>query len=464
MAREPSTRLQRSTQRFLTRRMTHALVRRDVGMVDDPMRAQSRSLAAGSVLAVIALAVCAVLALIRPAGVPASAPIVMARDSGALYVRIGDTLHPALNLASARLLARSAANPAAVNDAAVAAAKRGPLVGIPGAPATIGEPVRGPVWTVCDHQRTVVTIGTPDLTHLDASRAVLVTPRGESAATTYLLYEGQRAEVDLRDTAVVRALHLDGVAPMPVSRTLLDIVPEAPAIAPPRIEGIGGIGPPPLGGTPVGAVVRVLRADTAEHYVVLADGVQSIGEVTADLIRFTYDRRASAVPTVAPAAIAATPVATALPVETFPRRVSPPIGAGDDLAVCAQWRAGRSMASSNTIVLNGESSDVDGGEGGALAQADGTGPNIDAVVVPAGRSAYVRSSRIVGDDGATGPRFLIADSGVAFGVHDDDAAKFLGLGESPDAAPWPILVHLPRGPELSTDAASVVRDGLSPPA
>ena len=49
----------------------------------------------------------------RPMG---DAAIVMSRESGALYVRVGDTLHPVLNLASARLVTGSAANPRVVNE------------------------------------------------------------------------------------------------------------------------------------------------------------------------------------------------------------------------------------------------------------------------------------------------------------------------------------------------------------
>ena len=73
MARQPAKRLQLSAQRFLARRMEHALVRRDVAMDDDPMRAQSRSLAAGCVLAAIGFGGCAVLALVRPQGTPGDA-------------------------------------------------------------------------------------------------------------------------------------------------------------------------------------------------------------------------------------------------------------------------------------------------------------------------------------------------------------------------------------------------------
>lgn len=463
MNRQPVTRQQISAQRFLARRMAHALVRRDVAMHDDPLRAQSLSLVIGCVLATMVIAACAVLTLMRPRGVPASAPIVMASESGALYVRVDDTLHPVLNLASARLIARSAVGPVPASEASIARAKRGPMMGIPGAPASIGEPVRGSAWTVCDGERTVVAVDERGLDPFDATRPVLVTPHGESAAMTYLLYDGHRAEVDLRNPAVIRALRLDGVAPVAVSRALLDVVPEVPAIAVPRIARVGAAGPAALGDAPIGTVVRVRRAEIVEHYVVLRDGIQPVGEVAADLIRFAYDRDATPVAAVAPAAIAALPIVTGLPVATFPQHARTPVGRADGLAVCAQWRPGVS-ASSNTVVLSGDWSHVQDWDAAVLAQADGAGPNVDAVVIPGGASAYVRSARISGDGGTAGPRFLVSDAGVLFGVHDDDAATFLGLGLAPRAAPWAVLARLPRGPELSTDAASVARDGLPTPS
>ena len=129
-------------------------------MLDDPLRAQSLSFIAGCVLAVIAIAGCAILAFVRPQGALGGAPIVIARESGALYVRIGDTLHPVLNLASARLIAGSPANPEMVSESEVTEAKRGPLVGIPGAPSTIARPLNGDEsrWTVCDHATTTTVI------------------------------------------------------------------------------------------------------------------------------------------------------------------------------------------------------------------------------------------------------------------------------------------------------------------
>ena len=330
MAGQSTTRLQVSGYRFLVRRMENALVRGDVRMADDPLRAQSLSLAAGCVLAAIAVAVCAVLAFLQPRGDVGSAAIVVARESGALYVRIGDTMHPALNLASARLITGVADEPELVSTSAIDRIRRGSLVGIPGAPDAIAAPLGADesAWTVCDDaiQRTTVLAGRAPA-HLDSSRSALVTARGESAATTYLLYDGRRARVDLRNPVVVRALRLDGIAPRPVSRALLDAVPEVPEITAPVVPRVGASSP--LRGFPVGTVVRLTRAGSAEYYVALADGVQRVGEVAADLIRFTYSHRRDIV-TVAPGLIGSVPIVDELPVTTFPDHG----GVADDPVLC----------------------------------------------------------------------------------------------------------------------------------
>jgi type VII secretion protein EccB len=463
MARQSTTKLHISGYRFLVRRMEHALVRGDVRMLDDPLRAQSVSLVAGCILAVVVIAGCAVLALLQPRGALGTAPIVVARESGALYVRIGDTMHPALNLASARLIAGTAADPELVSASAVDASKRGPLVGIPGAPDTIASPLSADEsdWTLCDDAAGATTVIAGSAAGgLDSRQNALVTARSESAATTYLLYDGRRAKVDLRNPAVVRALRLDGVAPQPVSRAVLDAIPEVPEITAPNIAHAGAPGPPTLRGFTVGTVVRLTRAGSAEYYVVLADGVQRIGEVTADLIRFTYSQGGRDVVTVAPGVIGTVPVVNDLAVATFPAHGD----VADYSVLCAQWRLG-GTGTVNTAVLMGDSLPLDTGDAPVkLAQADDAGPAIDSVFLPQGRSAYVRAAGVTGEGGNTGPLYVVNDSGVAFGIHDEDAAKRLGLTTAPLAAPWPILARLPRGPGLSVQGASVVRDSVGTPS
>lgn len=457
MGRQPVTRLQISGYRFLLRRMEHGLVRGDVRMLDDPLRAQSLAFAAGIVLATIAVTGCAVLAVLRPQGQIGAAPIVMDRDSGAIYVRIDDTLHPADNLASARLVAGTPADPQPVSTSALRDAKRGPAVGIPGAPALTGDPLpaQALTWTVCDGEATTVSVGTPVTgDRLTAGRAVLARPA--DAATTYLLYDGVRAAVDLRATAVVRAMRLDGVAPQPLSRALLDAVPEVPAIAAPPVPAAGTPGPAPFSEVPVGTVVRLVRAEVSEFYVVLTDGVQRVGRIAADLIRFTVGQPHREIRTVSADAIAATPIVDTLPVGTFPDRIE----TGGSPVVCAQWTGSDTGGQPDVAVLLRDSMPAGPAEV-SLARADGAGPEVDAVALPPGRSAYVRATGLAGDGGVAGSLFLVTDTGVVFGIADEQAAAALGLAGDAPAAPWPVLARLPRGPELSPQAASVVRDGIA---
>jgi type VII secretion protein EccB len=270
------------------------------------------------------------------------------------------------------------------------------------------------------------------------------------------LYDGWRAQVDLRNRAVVRALNLDAVTPRPVSRALLDATPEAPPIVAPHIPAIGS--PSPLRGFPVGAVLRIVRAGAEEFYVVLGRGVQRIGQVAADLIRFTDSQDARDIVTVAPDVIGTVPILDTLRVSAFPERA----GVSNDAIVCARWLPRR--AGANSVVLIGNSLPVDDTSSVMLAQADADGPNIDAVSIPQGRSVYARSTGITGDGASAGALYFIDDSGVAFGLRDEDTAKCLGLTGEPVPAPWPVLARLPRGPELSKEAASVARDSIARPS
>nr|CRL78408.1 type VII secretion protein EccB, Actinobacterial [Mycolicibacterium malmesburyense] len=328
------------------------------------------------------------------------------------------------------------------------------MLGIPGAPDAIGAPLTGDEskWLVCedDSKLTTVIVGSAGDLH-GAERTVLIESTGEGAAATYLLYDGSRARVDLRNPAVVRALALDGVAPRPVTRTLLDTVPEVPEIAPPVIHDAGVPAPAPLYGLRIGAVIRVPRADSVEHYVVLRTGVQRIGAVAADLIRFARPQHAREIVTVEPGAIGTVPVVDDLPVGRFPERAEP----ADDPVVCAQWQWSTSSKSVVTETITVDAlRDL---RPVRLSQADAAGAAVDGFAMSGGRSAYVRAAGVSGDGARNGTLFLVNDAGVVFGIRDQEAAERLGLTEDPVPAPWPLLARLPRGPELSVEAASVAR-------
>lgn len=431
------TRLQAGAHRFRRRRIEQALLGADPGAVRP---ARARSLAAGAVVAALWAAGAGLLALTRPAPELADAPILMDTQSGALYVRVGDDLHPVPNLASARLITQSDAPPRPVRAADIGRARRGPQLGIAGAPASLESPLSAQesVWTVCDSAgHTTVRIGPIPPTQPETARTLLVTP--ESGQTTYLLYGGHKAVVSLHDPAVVRALHLEQMVPQVVSRLLLDSVGEVPPIVAPPIPGVGR--PGALPGIPVGTVLRVPRAGSEEYDVVLRDGLQRIGQVTADLLRLTDTQGGREVLSVSPDSLRTVRVVHSLPVDDFPERSEP---IGPSATVCLTWTAGRSTITAGAeMPLPADVSPV------ALAQADGSGPLLDAVSLPPGRSVYAS---------ATDASYLITAAGVRYAVRGDDAARSLGLPNRAVVAPWPMLAALPRGPELSRAAALTARD------
>ncbi len=440
--------------------MEHALLRGEVDIQHDPIRAQSLSMVAGCVVAVVVVAGCAILAFLRPNAPVGDSAIVMSRESGALYVRVDGTLHPVPNLASARLVAGDATAPKIVTAASIDRERRGSFLGIPGAPGAIGEPLSHSesAWTICDDTTTMFIAGGADqLETAERDTTILVTARSAGAAATYLLYDGRRSEVDLRSPGVVWALRLAGVEPRPVSRALLDAIPEAPPIVAPLIPGAGGPGAVP--GLAIGTVVRVTGTTDDDFFVVLADGVQRVGEVAANLIRSLSSQGGQQIRAIAPDLLVSVPTVDPLPVSTYPKRAVMPLGARDGGALCAAW-----LPDGPKTIVYARDSTSEPVATVALAQSDSEGPKIDSVALPAGRSGYVRAGSMSRQGDESGPLYLLTDSGVLFGIRDEETARMLGLSGDPVAAPWPLLAGLPRGPELSRDAALVARDGIvSPP-
>lgn len=225
MAAPASTGVQLGAQRYLSRRLARALLRGDV----QPGRDSHRALVVGCAACAVGLAGSALLALGWPRPALDGASILLARDSGALYVRVDQTWHPVPNLTSARLIA-GLGDPRPVRDADLARAARGPALGIPGAPDVLGAALPDDIsWSVCDQPAaTTVVAGAdvPERLRLDPEQAVPVT----AGETTYLIHRGRRI---LTDAAPM--------VPRRVSQLLLNAIPEAPPGAlPPRIEAPPG--------------------------------------------------------------------------------------------------------------------------------------------------------------------------------------------------------------------------------
>ncbi|WP_406236420.1 type VII secretion protein EccB [Nocardia sp. NBC_01009] len=481
MPSKPTTRWQVSGYRFLVRRMEHALVRRDVRMLHDPMRSQSRAYAAGLVLAVVVLAGCGVLALLRPQDKIGSNKILIGKESGGVYVVIDDVVHPALNLASARLAAGEPAKPAVVKDSELGKKPRGQLIGIPGAPASLRfeKDGKGRAWTVCDQLKndgskdltTSVLAGDPELgakaSVMGSDKALLV----QGKDSEYLVYENRRARVDMTDRAVTDALNITGMAPRPIGEGLLNTIPEVLPIIPPPINDPGAAVNYSVANHRIGDVVEV-PTEPGNYYVVLQDGLQPISPLTAKIIRNRY-RSTATTTTIDQIDKTNADVSHTLRVELYPHTAPTIIQAKDQPVGCLSWKP-IAAAAENKDGNRAELSVITGvalpipekAKLVPLAQADGSGANADSVYIKPGTGAFIQSTGIEPDSRRKDSMFYIADTGVRYGIKNADSAKALGMDTEadvkPEPAPWPIVGLLASGPSLGREEAMVAHDGVAP--
>ena len=110
--------------------------------------------------------------------------------------------------------------------------------------------------------------------------------------STWLLWDGQRSQIDLADHAVTNALGLgtDMPAPRPIAAGLFNAIPEAPPLTAPVIPNAGSPAefpvPAPIGGG--GGISYGLDKPLSQrYYAVLPDGLQPISPVLAAILRNT---------------------------------------------------------------------------------------------------------------------------------------------------------------------------------
>ncbi len=479
MPAQLTTRAQVNGYRFLLRRYEHALVRRDVRMLHDPMRSQSRSLIIGAVLGILVVAGAAIMSFLRPQGAVDDSKIVMAKESGALYALVGDTWYPVLNLASARLATQSNETPTSVKQSKLGDLPHGPLIGIPGAPAALPGSSAGDrsTWTLCDTvalspagsavgsagaSSTVIAGGLEteaDATArpLGSSEALLVTREGK----TFLLYDGKRAEIDPNDSVVTRSLSLGQRLPRPVSAGLLNATTQVPTLAPPPIDRVGEPGPGRLADIPVGGVVRVRGVSSDELYVVLSDGVQRVSPFAAQVIRNANSQGMSEITTVPPDRLIGVPVLGSLAVDHFPQETPIIVTAEEAPVGCISWSKDTEGQTATVTLLAGRELPLP--ETAApveLATSDGVGDRLDAAYIPPSTGEYIQTTAMDPESERRGSLFYVGDNGIRYAVPDTETAEILGLEEKPRLAPWPIVGQLVPGPTLSTANALVSHDTL----
>jgi type VII secretion protein EccB len=478
------TRHQVTGWRFVMRRIASGVALHDTRMLVDPLRTQTRAVLMGVLMLVTVLVGCFVFSLIRPNGQAANNPVLADRSTAALYVRVGDRLHPVLNLTSARLIAGRPVKPTTVKSSELDKFPRGNLIGIPGAPERMVQNTsKDADWTVCDSvtgAATGVTViagaldsGGARAAALGDGHAVLA----RNGTSSWLLWDGRRSRIDLADRAVTSALGLgsDIPAPRPIAVGLFNAIPEAPALTAPAIPDAGS--KPrfalPLS-APVGAVVEAFAlennsANAVLYYAVLPDGLQPISPVLAALLRNTNSYGLSQPPRLGADEVAKLPVSKSLDTNRFPDQRISLVDAARDPLTCAHWSKPAGASTSSLTLLSGSALPVPealhtedlvgGGAGGVatrVAMAPGTG--------------YF--TQTVGQNAASPPAgslFWISDTGVRYGIDNEagasghaKTAEVLGLSPPPTPVPWSALSLFAPGPTLSRADALLAHDGLAP--
>ncbi|MHC9295442.1 type VII secretion protein EccB [Mycobacterium sp. LTG2003] len=496
-----TARYQVSGWRFLYRRLQHALVRRDTRMIDDPQRFQASPLALGLILAVVVGVGALVWGLISPAGLVDNAQIVADKDSGALYVRVGDRLDPVTNLTSARLIAGGPHNPVRARDTEIAKFPRGSLVGIVGAPVDIrdsDDPLS--VWTVCDTTATGAAVpldpvsGLPSsalspvtttviggaLDHdqntsaLGGARARLVGYRSQ----TWLVYARPdgivvRAAVDPTDGVVADALGLrtdDSV--LPISPGLFNALPAEPPLIVPVIADSGTV--PKFESSrrlEVGTILKVseLSGDST-YYVVLSDGVQQVGMAAATMIR-AANRQATTEPAeIGPDELADYPKSRQLSVDYYPAAPVQLESATHNPVTCWSWRHHREEPTASTEVLTGRSLPLAPERQAAMVPlvtaAYSQGSTADRISMPPTTGRFVQVTGSAPDSRNQEGYFWLSDNGVRFGLdtsgtEGEKTLPALGL-HYPARAPWVVVTLFAAGPTLSQRDALIRHDGVPP--
>ncbi|MDV3125749.1 type VII secretion protein EccB [Mycobacterium sp. 21AC1] len=474
------TRHQVSGWRFVMRRIASGVALHDTRMLVDPLRTQSRSVLTGALILITGLIGCFVFSLFRPGGSAGDDAVLADRSTAALYVRVGEQLHPVLNLTSARLVTGKSDNPTTVKTSEIDKYPRGNLLGIPGAPERmVQNTAQDADWTVCEAVSganagvTVIagpaTAGGERAVPLAPDEAVLVHNSGDVNPGAWLLWDGRRSPIDLGNRAVTDALGLGAniPAPRPIAAGLFNAVPEAPALAAPPIAEAGA--PPhfelPVQ-APVGSVVAAYESDnTIRYYAVLVDGLQPVSPVLASILRNTDSYGLDQPPRLGADEVARMPVSRAIDTAAYPADPVSIVDAPADPITCARWTKPADATQSSLSVLSGATLPVP--EGLHTVGLVGAGSNGAAsrVAMTPGTGYFVQTVGAEPGSPTAGSLFWVSDTGVRYGIDtsgDDKVIGALGLTEPAVPIPWSVLTQFAAGPTLSRGDALVAHDALSP--
>lgn len=292
----PTTKAQISGHKFLTRRLEHGLVLGDIRMIHDPLATRNRahvfSLAATVLICLGALA----MAVFKPAIDPGDAAIIQA-ESGQLYVRIDNKLHPVANLASARLIVGEAADIHTGSDTVLKNLPKAIPIGIVDAPGLIAPPDTATQKLLSHACHTT----TKPVNRLDTAPSQITVIMQETGAnptdTNQTTLTFQRLAVDHAIVGLVDQAEwlvtADGRRLLPPADTpdgrnirhRLGIAPTTPRWSPPP-QVFSAIAEKPPAAIPTGIleILRIPGANNPQLWARTADGVVHLTPIQADIL------------------------------------------------------------------------------------------------------------------------------------------------------------------------------------
>jgi type VII secretion protein EccB len=531
MPSTPTTKSQVQAYRFVLRRMESALVRKDPVMLHDPMRSHKRATVVGAIIGVVGLVGFLLFGVLKPAPKVPDSGIVIAQPSGSIYV-VSQNPHeliPVFNLASARLLLAAAtasqqagqqqgttssapqvANPTTVDDSQLVNMPVGRLTGIPAGPTVLPAPGKAATtWAVCDQiprdisalnqtghnpPSTTVLVGESNLgPNLAPGQAVLVSSDG--GRTLYLVYglsnsadlndSAVRAQIDVNDQAVLKALRIDPNNYRVVSSAVLNAIPGVAEIRDP-VQGLDGAPDPALqsAGLKMGESFEVQQVgQQPQYFIVVPGGMQLVSESTAQIARYENSSGLERIKQIQPDVTDPVhQVSNGLHVDVsdYPGRVPTLQPAEAKPVMCLGWNADYTDPQKpleKTRVTIGTA---------VVMPADPASPGRQMVPVQVGQAtASGRISQFFMDPGLGGTAIRAASSakeftngqiyvidprGVAYSVPDLYTAQVLGVADGSATgglppAPQSIVSLLPLGGSpLDTQAVLRTYDGMQVPA
>lgn len=469
--------------RFLLARIASGVALHDTRMLSRPLRTQFRSLGVGAMAAITIGVGCLFFSFLRPAGSVREHSLLADKDTAALYVKLGDVLHPVLNVPSAHLILGKHDPVEHVKSSLLDSMKRGITLGIPGAPNKITQE-KDPrtEWALCDvaqgENDSLSAIISPHIVSHDptgvkaqplaADKGILV----ESNHKFWLLHDGVKSQVDLRDRVVTDALGIGAIshqvqAPRHINTAFLNTIPETRPITVPVVAHHGH--KPrykvPLG-VSIGSLIRTPKnlsdvdnqaVSNNEWYLVLEDGVAHVPSTLASAIHNRGFGHKTNPIVMSRGDIAQLPISTSVDTSMYPPTALTMVDASAEPTVCLHWYKAKSEAQTELQLLSGLEVPAQESLTKLHITSDKDSAVANDVYVKSGAGYLVQITGEQPDSHTTEAMFWISDNGVRYGLDTEGrrnkTLSSLGLEEPGFAIPWSIARVFPGGPTLSQENA-----------